>query len=64
VSKDSLLVNRVKMAQGAISLLDKNLKEALILATEYDKLRSVSEAGDQDQDLVTEREYFDMFGES
>ncbi len=48
--KDSLLVKRLSMAQGAIALLDKNLTEGLILAREYDKKRSVT-ADDQEQEL-------------
>ncbi len=58
MSKHSLLTNRLLMAQGAISLFEKNIKDALIISREYDKVRSTSETGDQEQEQIP------MFDES
>jgi len=47
--KRSLLTNRLLMAQGAIALFEKNIKDALIIAAEYDKVGSITD--DQEQEL-------------
>ncbi len=62
MSKRSLLVNRLLMAQGAIALFEKNLKDALILAEEYDKVHH--ETGDKGQrDLPFEYSDYQEFNE-
>jgi len=47
------------MAQGAIALFEKNISDALIIAREYDKVRSTSETDDQDQQLLMDLEWHD-----
>ncbi len=63
MSKSSLLVNRLLMAQGAIALFEKNIKDALTLAREYDKVRSTSETGDQEQEPPWLNEYGEVLQE-
>ncbi len=60
MSKRSLLINRISMAQGAIALLDKNLKEALTLAEKSDKVCSITDDQEQERqsDLFSYDELF------
>ncbi len=37
------------MAQGAIALFEKNIKDALIIAREYDRVRSTTDDKEQEQ---------------
>ncbi len=61
--KESLLTNRLLMAQGAIALFEKNIKDALIIAREHDKVRSTTD--DQEQELQSDLEDYGLLvGES
>ncbi len=53
-----MLANRLRMAQGGLSLCDKSLREALQLIKDCDKVSDIHGADDQDRTGQTELEFY------
>ncbi len=54
-----MLINRLKMAQGGLSLCDKSLTQALNILETCDSIDDSHRAGDQDQEqFQTELEFY------